>query len=300
MTNEPPAQFEVNDIIDYLVERKFRQNKDEDFPPISRWLTRQRTGPATLDAFFDDNEQQKATYKAELWNMSTETLTRLLAEGNATEDAERKARAKLQDETKFFSEPGAQADFAHWSKMVRWTLDEATALSLGKAPKMVSWESIKPYLQQSLFADEYSKRRELLLRASEHEALENPVLPAELIGWAQRIDITLPQELIDAVRATGSRIEDWQKLTAERDALREQMKQLEENAAKERPLSTRERETLLKIILGMAMEQYSYNPDRSRNEAPTQIADDLDSHGIQVTNDTVRTWLRTAADTVRP
>jgi hypothetical protein len=56
--------------------------------------------------------------------MSTETLTKLLADVNATEYAERKARAKLQDETKFFNEPRAQADHDVWSKMPFWALDK--------------------------------------------------------------------------------------------------------------------------------------------------------------------------------
>ena len=83
MTHDPQAQFELNDIIDYLVARKFRPDKDEDFPSISRWLTR----PATIDSFFEDDVPEKLAYKAQLTNMSTEKLTTLLADMNATEDA---------------------------------------------------------------------------------------------------------------------------------------------------------------------------------------------------------------------
>jgi hypothetical protein len=82
---------------------------------------------------------KRDAYKAQLTNMSTEKLTTLLADMNATEDAERKAWAKLQDETKFFSEPGAQADHDSWSKMSYWDLDEARNLSFDKDPHIVNW-----------------------------------------------------------------------------------------------------------------------------------------------------------------
>ena len=52
----------------------------------------------------------------------------------------------------------ARADFVHWSKMPRWTLEEATALSFGKAPEFVNWDKVKAYHGQSSFADDYSKR----------------------------------------------------------------------------------------------------------------------------------------------
>ncbi len=52
----------------------------------------------------------------------------------------------------------ARADFDHWSKMPRWTLEEATALSFGKAPEFVNWDKVKANRGQSSFADGYWKR----------------------------------------------------------------------------------------------------------------------------------------------
>src|SRR5208283_1474805 len=84
VTSEVPIEIELNDIINYLVDRKFRANKDEDFPSISRW----RTMPASLDLECD--YQEKHAYKVQLTNKSSETLARLLADVKATEEAERK------------------------------------------------------------------------------------------------------------------------------------------------------------------------------------------------------------------
>lgn len=59
-------------------------------------------------------------------------------------------------------------------------------------------------------------------------------------------------------------------------------------------LGTRERETLLKLLIGMAVAGYKYSPVESRSHAPAEIASDLQSLGISVTDDTVRKWLKEA------
>ena len=65
-------------------------------------------------------------------------------------------------------------------------------------------------------------------------------------------------------------------------------------------LSTRERDTLLKLVIGMAIEGYRYDPLAARNEAPSEIAGDLAKHGIEVSDDTVRKWLKEAVNAVLP
>lgn len=63
-------------------------------------------------------------------------------------------------------------------------------------------------------------------------------------------------------------------------------------------VSTRERSTLLKLVLGMAIEGYRYAPDAARSEAPGEIAGDLQKHGLDVSDDTVRKYLKEATNTV--
>ena len=191
-----------------------------------------------------------------------------------------------------------RADFVYWSKIPRWTLEEATALSFGKAPEFVNSDKVEAYHGQSSFADDYSKRLSLLLRAQEAEELPVSISPAEFISWAEQTGIALPEDLVDAVRASAGRIEDRRSLAAERDELREEVKRLKGEAVREKPLSTRERETLLKIILGIARGGYGYNPTEGRSPIPKQIADDLATFGILVSDDTVRQKLKDASDTI--
>lgn len=62
-----------------------------------------------------------------------------------------------------------------------------------------------------------------------------------------------------------------------------------------RQQSTRERDSLLKLILGMALGGYGFDPKASKSPTPKEIADDLAAHGISITDDTVRKYLKEAA-----
>jgi hypothetical protein len=113
-------------------------------------------------------------------------------------------KARQEERGRFFNQPHAGADFEHWSKLAHWTLDEAVALSLGKAPERVNWETVSKYLQLSTFAVQYSRRRELALRAAQWKQLYDPVLPGIFLAWAKRLEIEVPAALVEAVQKRGS------------------------------------------------------------------------------------------------
>jgi hypothetical protein len=62
-------------------------------------------------------------------------------------------------------------------------------------------------------------------------------------------------------------------------------------------LSTKERTTALKLILGMAMGGYAYNPKR-RGPAVSDILSDLERRGLAVSEQTIRDWLNEALEEV--
>ena len=53
---------------------------------------------------------------------------------------------------------------------------------------------------------------------------------------------------------------------------------------------------MLKLIIGMAVGGYGYDPKAERSAQVTEIASDLEKVGISLDADTVRKWLRAAAD----
>ncbi len=73
-----------------------------------------------------------------------------------------------------------------------------------------------------------------------------------------------------------------------------------ESSPIEKPLSSRERESLLKLVIGMAIRGYSYDPVALKSAASKEITDDLASLGISIDTDTVRKYLKVAANTVLP
>ncbi len=216
------------------------------------------------------------------------------------------------DQARFFHSPSAEADFDYWSKMAHWSLDEAIALSFGKAPERVGQKSLANFNSaESPFVHEYQRTMELARRAVVWKQLYDPVLPTIFVKWAQENDMSLPDELVAKVEAKSGTHIDWKqeyetvvekhKAYAETTAqlietLEKRINQFESAGADSKPLHTKERETLLKLVLGMAVGGYGFVPGESRSPTATDITDDLVSNGISLSTDTVRKWLKEAAE----
>jgi hypothetical protein len=211
-----------------------------------------------------------------------------------------------------FNSPSAQANFDYWSSLPHWTVDEAIALSFGKAPEQVNWATIEGLVDRSTFAVEYSRRRELTTRAAVGKQLGDPLIPGAFVAWAKQIGIALPVDLKDAVEARGFKMPDWEALRAsleatiaERDATIEAAhRELEElrrlvasAAAADEELDPRERNSLVALVIGMAIGGYGYVPDPDKNsEVPGQIANDLAGRGLSLSLKTIRKYLDEGTD----
>ena len=69
---------------------------------------------------------------------------------------------------------------------------------------------------------------------------------------------------------------------------------------REKQLGARERESLLKLVIGMAVGGYGYDSTARRSEQITAITDDLAQAGISLDADTALKWLREAAKLLPP
>lgn len=276
-------------------------------------------------------EELKA-YEKSLLILSPEELEAEYERERANENVQARNRAAFEEKQRFFNQPPADADFEHWSKAVGWSLDEAIALSFGKNPEIVNWKSVEPHVRVSAFADQYRKTRDLAMRAVQWQQLYDPVLPSFFIAWAKRTDIPFPPELEERVAARGQQIADWKSLYDDanhkldqciarvtefyknlsdreqevRDLkdeiakLRESLSSFESQAIATnmapKKIGTRERDTLLKLVIGMAVEGYKYDPLAGRNPAVSDITHDLEKQGVPLDVDTVRNWLKVAAE----
>ena len=158
----------ASDLLDHLVDGKFKWIGKA--PSLTEWKEeRDRLEYALrMHAWSRVMGKQEAAYSAEPWDLIT--LFEQLIKQEAEKD---------------------RADFDYWSKISRWTPEEATALSFGKAPKVVNSDKVEAYNGQSSFADDYSKRLCLLLRAQETSSSSPPTLPLPN-GQASSVTPRLP------------------------------------------------------------------------------------------------------------
>lgn len=96
------------------------------------------------------------------------------------------------------SVPDVAADFNHWSKMPYWSLEESAALLLGRDPEVVNWNIVQHH-QEWPFTTElsinYTKLRNLILRAFKIKEIEEKNPPFAFLQWADSRGIDVPEEL---------------------------------------------------------------------------------------------------------
>lgn len=189
-----------NKMIEYLVSRKFGH--------ISK-------APLPMGSSFDSKKMHEElinkidTYKNELSAMKYAELTNLYEQEQTRQLEALKLKSEQEENARFFNQAYANADFVHWSKAAHWTLDEAIALSFGKAPNIVNWGKVNPLTNISKFAIDYANRRDLALRAIPWKKLYDPVLPSIFLSWAKELQLEIPAALIAEVEKMGGSAINW-------------------------------------------------------------------------------------------
>jgi hypothetical protein len=268
-------------------------------------------------------------YRDELRAMSKEELQVLFESEIAKQQKEIAAKAEEEEGKRFYNFPNANADLSHWSKAAYWTLEEAIALSFGKEPRHVNWSMLVQFRNSSAFVEKYRKMRDLALRACAMQQISDPVYPAFYIAWAKQNGLEFNEGLAKAVEANLGALTDWKQNYEQLSELYETHKaewekvaagwrEAAENANRElrnaaevlkavrqrdeattsadKPLGKRERESLLKIIAAMAIGGYGHDPTAVRSETVRQIVDDLQRQGLNLSDDTVRRFLKEAIE----
>lgn len=102
--------------------------------------------------------------------------------------------------------------------------------------------------------------------------------------------------LLEHISAQGQTLDEINK---ERQIISNQLKGYEQQINnlefKEKPPHTKERESMLKLIAGMAAAYHGYDPAEKRSEVINAIVSDLDLKGISINRDTVKKFLREGA-----
>ena len=282
------------DPIQFLVGRKFPHQRNwgsfrlKMIPPETR-------PPEEVDRLIQ-------SYEEELRKKTPAEIAELV---RIEEEAEQIERDKFE-EKQWFNSPDARADFGYWRKAAYWTLDEAIALSLGRDPNKVNSKNIDSKFSKFKFTTEYKKRFELAERARFVGELGHFNAPRNFLAWAKRTGLSYHPELdVILMRNTDAAV-DWKaRHDAEAAAHAASKAELERvrtalaaNDAK--PLGQRERESLLKLVIGLAIDAYGYDPHAFRSPITKEISDILARRGIPLDEDTVRKYLQAAKELLPP
>jgi hypothetical protein len=214
-------------------------------------------------------------------------------------------------------------DLTHWDFADSFSAKEAAALILGVEPDSVgsSLGKCTPIYRrmETQYLDSINSHAWMILGGGEEEPDRYPFNATQLssiralqlndyedsiyfLEWLEdpeAIAFTLQQfsrhELVRWL--TEIRLKSAYKFDIN-DAWLEATSTAQDAPQYEKPLMTSERNQLLKMILGMAMDSYGYDPVAKKNVATGQIVTDLANFGISIDAGTVLKYLKDAANTV--
>ena len=236
-------------------------------------------------------------YQAKLMAKKPEELFALV---NAEAELERKEVALYESQQWFAF--GCDPDFDFWCKASSWTMEEAVALTLGKEPRRVTWENIRHDEKFSPFVKEFKLRLELSRRAEISGELPIGFSSFQFVLWAKNLELSYPPELeVVVTRASGNR-PDWKAKYEEEAAAHAATKQQMYghrtviSDAPLKPLNAKERESLLKMVIAMAVEKFGYDVDAAKSPTTDKIAGAVRKHGMTLDDDTIRKYLQEGRD----
>ena len=185
-----------------------------------------------------------------------------------------------------FGHPGYAADFEQWSKMASFTIHELLCLSVGVDPGSFSGKSIAetaalpklkfdglwPALQLLV------RRREQLMRQFSPGEHERRVRPEPFIFWAEKVAFDVHPEFLRLLRRyhVEEAIEPPATVAPSRQ-------------------DPREVDTIAQLFTAMAIDQLGYDPKAVRSPIPKEIAEIAASMGLEVSDGTVRKYLKLGA-----
>lgn len=174
----------------------------------------------------------------------------------------------------------------------------------------------------SPFVLKYEQLRELCSRALSAEQLFAPTFPAMFIGWCEQMDISFPTELKALIILRGGTVGSWKvqyealqkhhdelldtnsKNVQVNEELIQRLKELQQEArsSSKKPVSSAQNpkayNSLMKILLAIAVKKFRHNPAASKNSSTNNIVSAVEELGMKINEETVRKWLKDAADTL--
>ncbi|ODS88186.1 MAG: hypothetical protein BGO83_18600 [Devosia sp. 66-14] len=230
---------------------------------------------------------------------------------------ERETVLANRDMRMFFNAPGSEPRYEVWGKLAYWTVDEATALSLGKDPQIVNERSMAPskakpgrefppsaeFLDNSPFFHLYLQRRDMISRAHSYGVFGTHITPNSFLNWAQARHLSCPEQLLSVAgfesepavlsaehEAALARISD---LTGQLSEISAALVELRTSVDEIKP---RRQVTLYKMILAMAVKHYQFGTRIGGRGTTSAIVSSADRVGYPVSTDAVHDVLESVRE----
>jgi hypothetical protein len=194
--------------------------------------------------------------------------------------------------TGYYQPDCAEADLVYWAKMPTWNSDVAAAILLGLNPEAFHGMGSLSYRLPSGASDKYFSLRKFTQSAALNKQLKGRGTPANWLELALRFDIPVPSLLIQEIPKWAEK-----HITAPEPPAPPAPPT---SPAPASDVAPRERESMLKIIIGIAVEKYRYDPKAPRSAAVKAMEADLERAGVRVIDDTIRRYLREGAEFLPP
>jgi len=166
----------------------------------------------------EDYVRSADIYEKALHALSQASLNALADDERQLEVQQIQEQAQGKERNQFFNRQDAKADFGLWAEQSCWSLDETTALILGKNPKVVDWDQIEPLVHTSAFAEQFADIRRHLNKARRDGQLMDPVRPGHFLSWANVRGVVLPAELEACLEANAKKRADPSDETTDPEA----------------------------------------------------------------------------------
>ena len=167
--------------------------------------------------------------------------------------------------------------YMHWLKCEYLTTEEAAALSLGRNPEKTSEILNEQHLGLDVIQSKIKETMRILNRLESVRTGDGLLSQSQFIEWIASSD----SEQRDIIL----------KFNPESSSLSSKTQGSSRTSAQ-----TNERNTMLRLIIGMAIAKYKYDPAVTHGSAVTKIHNSLIEHGIKISDDTIRKYLREAQE----
>lgn len=184
-----------------------------------------------------------------------------------------------------FGHPEHVADFARYASLPSLSAEELVLLSVGVEPHHFPEDALRLLARRN--RTQLSPTQEFLVLRYDQIQRQFPIPQISLdwfFEWAEKTEFEMHREFLRRLRKFhGQKVEPVVAGGSESETELADWKEVE---------------SVAKLITALAMDYYGYRPEQDRSPTPTELTDLAAEHGIAISVDTVRKYLKLGAKTI--